>query len=103
MSMLKYARIKFVDSSPLSDVVKASNLEDVVLYNPKTAFLKHDISENLIHAGNALDIVAELEDRDPDEWVVFRARAIDAGGSEKTGEIWHGANDNGDFFSEEEL
>ena len=103
MSFVKYARIKFVDSSSLSEVIKASNLEDIILYNPKTAFIKHDVSKNLISANNSLDIVAELEDKNPNEWVIFRARAIDAGGSEKTGEIWHGANDNGDFFSEEEL
>jgi len=103
MSFIKKAKIQFTNSSSLADIVKGSCMEDVILYNPRTAFIKHDISKNLIQAENSLDIVAELEQRDPDEWVLFRARAIDAGGSEKTGEHYHGANDNGDYFSEEEL
>jgi len=101
---LKYAKLQILNVASFNkDFEKKSSMEDVVLYSPKTAFIKHDISENLIMAKNALDIVSELEQRDPEEWIVFRSRAIDAGGSEETGEIWHGANDNGDFFSEEEL
>lgn len=92
---IKYAKMK-IESSSVID-------RDMLLFTHKKAFIKHDISDELIHASNGLDIVSELKERDPQEWVIFRARAIDAGGSEKTGEVFHGANDNGDFFSEEEL
>jgi len=75
---------------------------DLLLYGPqKTAFKEHKIGNNLIHARNSLNLVSELKKRNIDDWVVFRARAIDAGGSGDT--IYHGANDNGDYFSEEEL
>ena len=92
---IKYARMK-IEANSVVD-------RDMLLFNPRKAFIKHDISEELIHASNGLDIVAELQDRNPEEWVIFRARAIDAGGSETTGEHYFGANDNGDYFSEEEL
>ena len=77
---------------------------DMLLFGPKKAsFIKHDISENLVHAQKPIDIVAELKEKNPEEWVFFRARAIDAGGSDLTGETFYGPNDNGDYFSEEEL
>ena len=77
---------------------------DMLLFGPrKASFVKHDISENLVTAKNPIDVIAEIGESDPDNWVVFRTRAIDAGGSDKTGEEYHGPNDNGDWFSEEEL
>ncbi len=93
---IKNAKMK-IESSSVID-------RDMLLFGAqKKAFIKHDISNNLIHASNSLDIVAELKEREPSEWIIFRARAIDAGGSDKDNKIYHGANDNGDYFSEEEL
>jgi len=84
---------------------KASIIDrDMLLFGPKKAsFIKHEISENLIHANKPIDLIAELEEKNAEDWMIFRARAIDAGGLEKTGEDFYGANDNGDYFSEEEL
>ena len=94
--LIKRANLKIEASSVID--------RDILLRGPqKTAFIKHDIGKNLIHASNSLDVLGEIKERNPEEWVIFRARAIDAGGSEKNGKIYHGANDNGDYFSEEEL
>lgn len=51
---------------------------------------------------NKLKLVEEV---DPEEYIFFRCRAIDAGGFEKSGNKTdlHGYNDNGDYFSVEEL
>ena len=78
---------------------------DMLLYKPmrNASFIKHDISNNLVFAEKPMEVLSELEDKNPEEWVFFRTRAIDAGGMEKTGEYFWGANDNGDFFSEEQL
>ncbi|HUU89035.1 MAG TPA: LAGLIDADG family homing endonuclease, partial [Candidatus Glassbacteria bacterium] len=94
--LLKRAKI-IIDANSIID-------RDLLLFGPRRAsFLKHDISENIVAAQNPIDVIAEIGNEDPDDWVVFRTRAIDAGGSDKTGEEYHGPNDNGDWFSEEEL
>lgn len=56
----------------------------------------------LVSSVNALDKVSSVK---PEEWVFFRCRAIDAGGFAENGnqEDLHGANDNGDYFSVDEL
>ncbi len=56
----------------------------------------------IVSTVNELNTAAQV---DPEEYVFFRCRAIDAGGFEKNGNAsdLHGANDNGDYFSAEEL
>lgn len=100
--LLKLARLKIEASDTLANYIDRDFL---LRSGPKkiNAFKKHKIGSELIKANNSIDIMAELENKNPEEWVIFRARAIDAGGLEKTGELIWGANDNGDFFSEEEL
>lgn len=84
--LIKRANLRITTSSVID--------RDILLFGPKkTAFIKHDISGNLIHASNSLNILAEIKERNPEEWIIFRARAIDA-------DI---PNDNGDMFSEKEL
>lgn len=107
MAIIKRANFKIQECSALDDDIlrSASTISrDILLYGPKrTAFIKHDISQNLIFASNSKNLKEELAERNPNEWIIFRARAIDAGGSEATGKEYYGPNDNGDYFSEEEL
>lgn len=56
----------------------------------------------IVSTVNELKTASEV---DPEEFVFFRCRSIDAGGFEKNGNdlSLHGFNDNGDYFSVEEL
>lgn len=79
--------------------------------------IKKDRVETIFngHAGikaSNINIEADLKDKNTGKWVFARVRAIDACGYEKTAgskppegnnEDLHGANDNGDYFSVEEL
>ena len=95
--MLQHRAKLIIDANSIID-------RDMLLFGPrKASFEKHDISDNLVTAEDPIDIIAEINESDPKDWVIFRTRAIDAGGSDKTGEEYHGPNDNGDWFSEEEL
>lgn len=82
------------------------------------ALIKNEKSDTIFngHAGlkaRHINIEAELEGKDVSEWVFARVRAIDACGFERKAhavpphgnneDLNSGANDNGDFFSVEEL
>jgi len=82
------------------------------------ALIKNEKSDTIFngHAGlkaKNINIEAELEGKNVDEWVFARVRAIDACGFERKAhavppegnneDLNSGANDNGDYFSVEEL
>lgn len=68
----------------------------------KNATILFNNHVGLVSTVNELEIASQV---DPEEYVFFRCRAIDAGGFEKNSNSLelHGANDNGDYFSAEEL
>lgn len=82
-------RIQHYDNPIIRDVAK----DATILFNNHVG---------IVSKVNELNTASQV---DPTEFVFFRCRAIDAGGFEKNGNAddLHGANDNGDYFSAEEL
>lgn len=86
-------KLKKIKSYSENDAIRNAASKSTKLFNGHIG---------IISSVNLLDLVKQV---DPSEYTFFRCRAIDAGGFEKHGnrEDLYGANDNGDYFSVEEL
>ena len=131
MLIKRAAKLRLVKKDVSSDYVQASSVKtgdetvDINSGNDRKLnlqvsvanIIKNDQAEQLYngHLGlksKGISVKAELEGKDLSDYVFARVRAIDACGYEKShhavppngnNEDLHGANDNGDFFSAEQL